>query len=204
MKSGKIKIMIFLVLSAVIVVAVLGYAIYRQRAQEETSMGKNAVFVSENPAFDFTFEYPSKEWSLQEEQGRRQKYNAVYLRGPIDSANDFATIIAITVKPLGEAKGASELLGAYLEMSSNLPKFKVLNKNDLSIGGEKAVSALYEQEMLLPRETLNAKPVAVNGHTVFLVKNEKAYEFTFLVIADQDKDYLPIFAHILKTFKFQK
>ncbi len=206
LKSHK-KLALFL--TTVILLAFAGYAFYfsqklDHKPRAEMAMAKQTVFLSKNPAFDFSFEYPEGEWRPRESQGRKQKYDSLYLQGPIDKLNEFAGLIVLTVKPLEAGMSASDLLEAYLTTASNLKKFKILSRKSMSVGGEKAFAAICEQEMLLPREKLDAKPVQVRQSTIFLVRGDKSFEFSFIFTAAQYSIYKPVFEHILKTFKFKE
>lgn len=199
----------WLFLAGIIFFTAMGYVIYSsgeldRKLETEIAMEKQTVFLSKNPAFNFSFDYPEGEWKPSETQGRRQKYDSLYLQGPVDKINEFAILIAITVKPLQEGETASGLLESHLNMSSNLKKFKIVNKSTLDLGGEKAFSAMFEEEMLLPREKVDAKPVQVLHQTLFLANSGRSYELTFMSTVNQWKEHLPVFEQVLKTFKFKK
>ena len=114
------------------------------------------------------------------------------------------TLIEIVVKPLEVGKNDSDMLETLLKRISRWPKFKMIDKKVIRIGGEQAFSALYESETHLPMESLNAKPVRVVEQNIFLVRRDKSYRFAFHVLADQYKKYSPVFEHVLKTFQFAK
>lgn len=196
----------WLVLSFFIFASIAGYFFYGRSFQkpEDVKMGKNAVFVSKDPILNFTFEYSQKEWLPRESQGRKEKYSAVYLKGPFDPEKKFITLIEVVVKSLEPGKTASDLLDAFLKRVSDWPKFKVIHKKTMDIEGEKAFSVIFESKVLLPIESLDAKPMMVEEQVIFMVKNNRSYRFSFHTLADRWKDYLPAFERVLKTFKFKK
>ncbi len=176
----------------------------RGTEQKRKNMVQYAIFQSANPAFDFTFEYPKVKWSPEETQGRIEKYDTVRLKGPVDLEKKFMTLISVTVKLEETGKTAADLLEEYIKMISGGPKFRVLSKKRIEVGGERASSGLFEHEARLPMDSLDAAPVMVDEQTVFWVRNGRSYRITFRVLAAQQKTNLPVFEHVLRTFKFKK
>jgi hypothetical protein len=183
---------------------VIWILIYNNPSSEGGKMPKSVVFISKNPTLDFIFEYPATGWSSDESQGRTEKYDAVRLKGPVDEERRFGTLIEIVVKPLAATGTYLESLEALLKRVSAWPKFKMVSKTEMKIGGEKAFSAIYESEERLPMEDLNAKPVTIKRWTLFLAKDDKIYRFSFHVLAEQWKDYAAAFKQVLETFKFKE
>lgn len=173
-----------------------------QKANPGNNMSKHKSFETNNPALDFTFEYPETGWEPVESQGRVEKYDLVYLRGPVDEKTKFTAIIHITVRPLKTGEGAAELLGGYLEADSNLSKFKLSHKKTINIGNEKAFSALYEYEAI-PSYDLRVPKTPFKKQMIFLVKNGRSYEFTLNGLAPQFDACASTLEHVLKTFKFK-
>ncbi|MFH0984762.1 MAG: hypothetical protein V1882_04430 [Candidatus Omnitrophota bacterium] len=194
---------IFWVVSLFIMAGVAGYLFCNHPLAEGGDMRKSTVFSGGNPAFNFTFEYPIAGWSLDESQGRTEKYDALYLRGSVDESTRFRTLIEIVVKPLPATGGPAELLGAFLKRAGNRPKFKVLNQREVDLGGEKAFSAIHESEARLPMEDLKAKPVMIKQQTLFLARKDKLYRFSLHSLAEPWKDHAAAFEMVLRTFKFK-
>jgi hypothetical protein len=167
------------------------------------SMSNFKIFEAKNPAFNFTFEYPGTGWTPAESQGSVEKYDLVYLRGPTDEKTKFTTLIHITVRPLEAGKTASELLEAYLKMDSNLTQFEVSHKETIKIDGENAVSALCKYKAI-PSYSLRVPFAAFKKQMIFLVKNDRSYEFTLNTLASKFNTYAPILERVLKTFRFKK
>lgn len=188
-----------------IAIILIGLAIYGSRHQFKPTQGKimlkYKVFESKNPALNFTFEYPEVGWTPVESQGRTEKYDLVYLSGPIDKEHGFTTLIHITEKPLKPNETSATLLERYLKMDSNLDKFKTLRKENKMVAGEQAASALYEYEAT-PLYRIKASPVLVKGKKIYLTRNGRSYEFTLETIGSQYNIYAPILEHVLTTFKF--
>lgn len=180
------------------------YVVYNDSLRESEKMQKNNIFQSENPAFDFSFEYPATGWSLDESQGRTEKYDAVYLKGPVDEEKQFRFLIEVVVKPLQKGGAPADLLQAFLGRVSPWPKFKLVSKKEATIGGEKAFSAIYESEERLPIESLNGKPTMIKEQTIFLTRKDRSYRFSFHALADQWDASSPAFKQVLKTFKFKE
>jgi hypothetical protein len=198
----------FLILGGIIIVCCLvvvacNLAQFKSaKPVQSATMSNYKNFETKNPAFDFTFEYPKTGWKPAETAGRTEKYEQIYLRGPVDEKTKFTTILNITVRPLKDGGTVADLLETYLKMDSNLGKFKVLHKEIKGIGGEKAFFAVstYEQ---VPLHRIDAAPVPFKKQMIFLVRNERSYEFTLVTIASQYNTYAPILEHVLKTFKFK-
>lgn len=197
----------FLIFGVIIVTIIAGactfYFLEAQKISQSQIMLKYVQFKAENLSLDFTFEYPETGWTPVEVSGGTEKYDLVYLRGPVHTENGFATLIHATVRPLESGKTAADLLEAYLKMDSNLPKFKVLHKGAREVGGEKAVSALYEYESF-PLFSEKAPPVLLKGIRVYLTSKGRLYELMLETIGSQYDNYAPVFEHVLKTFQFKK
>ena len=174
-----------------------------EKSIQKQFMVKHKNFGTKNPALDFTFEYPETGWTPVESSGRTEKYDLVYLKGPVDEKTKFTTIIHITVRPLKAGKTASELLEAYLKMDSNLTQFKAFHKEAIKIDEEKAASALCEYKAI-PSYSLRGPFAAFKKRMVFVVKNDRSYEFTLNTLASKFNTYAPILEHVLKTFRFKK
>jgi len=164
-------------------------------------MPKYKNFETKNPALSFTFEYPETGWTPVETTGHREKYDQIYLRGPVDPKVKFTTIINITVKTTQADQGLTGLMENLLTVDSDLAKYKVIQKGAMEVAGEKALSALtvYEQT---PLYRTDLKPVQLKKRLVLLIKGDRSYKFTITTLASQDDTYAPIFEHVLKTFKF--
>jgi hypothetical protein len=167
------------------------------------NMLKYTNFKTGNPSLDFTFEYPETGWVPAETAGRSEKYDQVYLRGPVNKENGFTTLIHVTVRPLEAGRTAPDLLEAYLKTDSNLAKFKTLHKGTKKVGAKEAFFALYEYESV-PLFKMKAPPVLLKGQMVCLTRNGRSYELALEAIASQYGTYAPVFEHILKTFKFKE
>lgn len=168
----------------------------------DLKMGNRVFFVGKDPALNFTFEYSSREWSPRESQGRTEKYSVVYLRGPVDVEKRFATLMEVVVKPLGKEGTASELRDVFLKRITAWPKFKLIRKETMDVGGKKAFSATYESEVRLPIESLDAKPAMVREQAVFIISKDKSYRLSFHALADQWDNTFPAFERLLRTFQF--
>ncbi len=206
----KIKIkegaMVLGVLSVTMLVVTIIFGVHplkpKAPIQSRAAM-KNHNFQSKNPVLDFTFEYPEKGWQPVEAQGSIEKYDQVYLQGPVNKENGFTTLIHATVRPLEVGKTAPDLLEACLKTDSNLTKFRILHKDVKEVGREKAFSVVYEYESF-PLFNMKAPPVLLRGQRVYLMRNGRSYELMIETVAAQYKDYAPIFENVLKTFKFKK
>ena len=197
---------IFLTLSFVMigVVAIYGLNLLKVREPvQKQLMLKYKNFEAKDPVLDFTFEYPPSGWDPVESQGRIEKCDLVYLRGPVDEKTKFTTLIHITVRPAVAGKAASDLLRDYLKIDSDLSHFKASRENTLSVGGEGAKSAFCEYEAI-PSYDVRVPAVAFKKQMVFIVKNGRSYEFTLNTFESQFNAYAPVLEHVLKTFKFKK
>ena len=196
----------FWILGIIMFIGLGVYGVQRLKPQEPIQgkiMLKYTSFETKNPALDFTFEYPETGWKTGESQGGVEKYDLVYLRGPVDEKTRFTTLIHITVRPLEAGKTASDLLKAYLKIDSNLSKFEVSHEETFNVGGEKAFSALCGYEAI-PSYDLSAPVISFKKQLVLIVRNGRSYEFTYNTFASQFDAYLPILKHLLKTFQFKK
>jgi hypothetical protein len=191
------------ILLSILLILLAAYYFYARSLQGGMTMEKQNIFLSTNPAIDFTFEYPKEGWTLTEAQGRKEKYDAVYLRGPLNNEKRFVTLIELVVKPLETGQTVSELLDSFLARVNRLPKFKLIYKKNINVGGSQAASAAYETEARLPMYTLHSQPTRIEERTVFLTKGQKAYRISFHVLAVQARVYQPAFERVLKTFRFK-
>jgi len=197
----------FFLIVGIIVLSLLGVYGFNELTQQKPVQGKIMLrykaFETKNPALDFTFDYPEAGWDPVESQGSIEKYDLVYLRGPVDEKTKFTTLIHITARPLEAGKTASDLLKAYLKIDSNLTQFKTDRDEIINVGGEKAFSALCSYKAV-PSYALEVPEAFFKKRMVFVVKNEHSYEFTLNTFASQYDIYAPILEHILKTFKFKE
>ena len=199
----------FRALSAIIVLGCIAGVVYSLGQLKPAKPIQGALvlkyknFETKNPAIDFSFEYPEMGWTPVETAGRIEKYDQVYLRGPVDKKTKFTTVLNTTLRPLEAGKTAADLLETYLKTDSNLNKFKVLHKETREVGGEKAFLATctYEQ---VPLHRIDVPPVPLKKQMVFLVKGERSYEFTLVTIASQNDAYALVLKHVLETFQFKK
>ncbi len=180
----------------------LGYSSDNPVPQENQKMKKNSVFSSDNPAFDFVFDYPAIGWPVDVSEGLG--YHVVYLKGPVDKEKSFTTLIEIVVKPRKDGKTAADLIQALLGRVRSWPKFKLMNQKEVRVGGRQASSLIFESEERLPMESSQAKPVAVGEQTIFFTSSDKVYRLSFHVLADRREAYVPVFEGVLKSFKFKE
>lgn len=184
-------------------VAIYGLGLLKMNGPIQNQlMMKCKNFETKNPALDFTFEYPETGWTPAETTGRFEKYDQVYLRGPVDKKTKFTTLIHITVRPLEAGKTASDLLEAYLKIDSDLSKFEASHRETMNVGGEEAFSALCKYEAI-PSFDLSVPSASFKKRMVFVVKNGRSYEFTLNTFASQFDAYAPVLERILKTFRFK-
>ena len=187
-------------------IGILAYSvglIKPSKPAQGSSMLKYKSFETQNPTFDFTFEYPATGWFPEESQGRVEKYDVVYLRGPVDKNKKSGTLICVTIRPIGVEKIAPVLLKAYLKIDSNLDEFKVLRKEILKIGAREASAALCKYKTI-PSDRIKDPLVLFMKRMIFLVKDNRSYELTLITSAQQYDVCAPAFEHMLKTFKFKK
>lgn len=192
-----------------LLIAVLGlgaaaYFFYHRSPGGDLMMDENKALSMQDPAFDFTFQYPSQGWGFSASQGRSEAYQAVYLRGPVDARTNFATLAEIAVKTAGAEETAKGLRENFLKRVEAWPEFQVIGKKELKVDGETGASVIWEHEAFLPMESLSAKPVMVSEETVFLVRGGKTYRIAFHALSAQRKEYSPVFEKVLKTFRFKE
>lgn len=202
-KKGKY---VFLILGFIMIGVVAIYSLNLLKVREPVQkqlMLKYKNFEAKDPVLDFTFEYPESGWAPVESQGRMEKYDLVYLRGPVDEKTKFTTLIHITVRPVEAGKTASDLLKDYLKIDSDLSHFKASRENTMTVGGENAISAFCEYEAI-PSYDIRVPSVAFKKQMVFIVKKGRSYEFTLNTFTSQFNAYAPVLEHVLKTFKFKK
>jgi len=166
-------------------------------------MSSFQVFESVTPDFNFVFEYPLTNWSLDDSQGRSEKYHAILLRGPINEEKRFRDLIELVVKPTKDAQSSQELQEDFLKRVSVWPKFKEVDKKVIRVGGVEARSLIFEFEERLPMESLQAIPTMLKEQTVFLIKGDKSYRLSLHALSDEWRTQGAVFEHLLKTFKFK-
>jgi hypothetical protein len=203
MINGKRFFFIFAVLILITAVAYSFRFIKLPPKNQEAGMSNFKIFETKNPVLNFTFEYPGTGWTPAESRGSVEKYDLVYLKGPTDEKTKFTALIHITVRPLEAGKTASELLEAYLKIDSNLTQFETSHREAVKIDEEKAASALCEYKAI-PSYSLRVPFAAFKKRMVFVVKNDRSYEFTLNTLASKFNAYAPILEHVLKTFRFKK
>ena len=197
---------ILLILGMITLVGVVFYSVGRLKFHKPIQglgVMKYKTFKTQNPALDFTFEYPSRGWSFEESQGRMEKYDVVYLRGPVDKDKKSGTLIYVTVRPMGVDKSASALLESYLGIDSNLDEFKMLRKETVTVAREKASAALYQYKTI-PSVRIEDPLVLFKKRMIFSIRNDRSYELTLITSAAQYDICAPVFEHVLKTFKFKE
>ncbi|MBU9888715.1 MAG: hypothetical protein KTQ49_02460 [Candidatus Omnitrophica bacterium] len=175
---------------------------FHKRTEGQATMNY-VTFQTDNPALDFTFEYPGTGWNPVESRGRRETYDVVFLGGEVDERTRFRTIIHITVKPLPEGKTAAALLKAYLERASVFRKFKASSQTGLDVGGVKAQGALFEYEDY-PLHQINPQAIPLKGRRIFFMRGGRSYEISFVTLVSRYEKYASVLDHLIKTFQFKK
>lgn len=189
-----------------ILICLLG-AVFFQQYAEKPSKGEKLkkdylIYQSKNPSLDFTFQYPSVGWTVDESEGVGQSYDAVQLLGPRDHQNQYSTSFAVTVKTNDSGVKAEDQLDAFLKTMERFRDFKILEKGKVGIQNNNYPIATYGYVARLPLWKKNAKDVLMREEVVFLSHQKKSYRITYLGTAEQNRASKSVFEHLLKTFKF--
>ena len=184
------------VIGTILVLAVSFYLIKNSGRDHQ----KYQTFKSENPAFNFTFEYPET-WKIRETEGKTDPYAMVHATGPRDNQKEFSVGFFITVKDI-ENQTSDRLLADHLKSVERFKNFKIVEQKKNRINGETNPFAIYQYILMLPFQKIGAQAELVKTETGFVVQGEKSYHLNFVGTEKQFEKYKPVFQKVLTTFRF--
>lgn len=195
------KIILFVL---ILVIGILALRSYWGNLVNSKEQGVFKKYTSENPALNFTFEYPEKNWLPKEGHGSGQVFDSVQLLGPRDAQNQYSVNISVVVKPLNPKQSLADSAASFLESMKRFTGFKIAKNEKIKIQESIGQGASYEYFLRLPFWKKNAKNVLIKETVFFLMTAEKSYRITYSGTSEQYKNSRQVFEHFLKTFRFKK
>lgn len=170
--------------------------------------GKFDKYQSKDPNIGISMLYPSG-WTYSEDRGAIEKYASVLFLEPVGKDKHLrrSSISVKVVKKFEMQRNLFEVAAVaddLIEKVSKLKDFKLVEKKDLKLLGEKAADMVFSYKTLDKPLPIVGNFIPVEERNIILIKNGKFYFITLRCQEEAFAGLNKIFSYIAKTIKLQE
>ena len=162
--------------------------------------GSFTLYRSHQPQLPVSFEYPA-DWQVEDSSGTIEAYAQVQIYGPASLEDRLRTYLVVRAIPPkaqgGRYAGLREMVEAY--QKTLMPSLRIEQEREALVLETTATVLDISGTLLLPWEAKDPQPVPVKSQRIFLEKNGRLYELSWMATPDVSPRVEAAFSHLLQT-----
>ena len=158
------------------------------------------LYRSQQPQLPVSFEYPA-DWQVEDSSGTTEKYTQVQVYGPPSLETRLRTYMVVRAVPPKAEGGRFAGLGEMVEeyQKTLMPSLRIDQAQETVVLDVLARRLDISGTLSLPWKSKDPHPVPVKSQRIFLEKDGRLYELSWMATPEASQEVERAFSHLLDT-----